>query len=343
MPVFTGHPIEIPKTPGALRVHELLSIFEQANKAWDTYVKFLALGYSSAWDRVNDVLGDIWKEIEESEARAMFVLSILTAGVGGGLVGGVASGVLTNTVQAAEKGFFKVAANSSATNAASDAASQAAGSVTSFFLSHGGGQAFNSPGPKPLNYYLNLSGNLDLLFAKFRELAQDLINDLDSGKIPQKDGEEFYQYFVRLSCIRAFPSERDIESRRQSRAFEREASLCLWITWGSERDFKWWNEAWSAVRNPRLRDAGRILNDMVDIPRWDPILEEISNIEPHLINFIQTSVGRKTHIDLRKLKAVGLFSTIRSAQALSFYFCKYKQPTADGARELLTRMNDLPS
>lgn len=88
MPPFTGHPTEKPKTPGALRVYELLQIFVDASSAWDNFVTYLARGYGRAWDRQNEVLGDIRKKIEDNEARAMFILSILTAGVGGGLVGG---------------------------------------------------------------------------------------------------------------------------------------------------------------------------------------------------------------------------------------------------------------
>ncbi len=190
-----------------------------------------------------------------------------------------------------------------------------------------------------MDYYQSLIGNIGLLFQKFRELVQDVIDGLDSGESPQQDGERFYRYFTGLSCIRSFPSTNDI----QSRAFEREASLCLWITWGAERNFKYWNEVWNAVKNPRLRDSPRWLDYLIDIPRWDPILVEISNIEPHLENFITTTVYGETHIDLLKLKYVGLFSTIRSAQALSGYFRKHKQPTIEGAKELLTTINDLPT
>jgi hypothetical protein len=65
MPDLTGRPIDEPKTPGAHRVWELISIFGQAQGAWNGLAETAALGHAAAWKKQNDVLDKIKNDIEE--------------------------------------------------------------------------------------------------------------------------------------------------------------------------------------------------------------------------------------------------------------------------------------
>ena len=214
---FTGRAIEEPKSPAAHRAWQLLSIFQQAEEGWLLLVDALAEGYSSAWNRQVAVLEDIKGKIQADLDRACFILSILTAGHAGGLIGGIASGA----VRTMKDGSFKEAFNKNfVTNAASDAASQLGGSAVSYFQSHGS-NPFASPGIEPSTYSATMQKNVRLLFAGFHDHLAEIVDDLESGKSPAEDGEQWYQYYRSASCIQPFPSKADVNGYD----FERDASL----------------------------------------------------------------------------------------------------------------------
>jgi len=357
---FTGRAIEEPKNPAAHRAWQLLSIFQQAEEGWLLLVDALAEGYSSAWYRQVAVLDGIKAKIQADRDRACFILSILTAGVAGGLLGGIASGAVDNMES---KSFKQIFAKNFLTNAASDGASQFGGSAVSYFQSSGS-TAFASPGIEPSTYSATMQKNVRLLFAGFHDHVADIVDDLDSGKAPAQDGEQWYQYYRSSPPIQSFPSAKGVNDHD----FERDASLCLWIAWGAERDFPYWNEAWRSVENPPS-SVGTVLGlgsreDIKyqgykdDIANWDPIMAEIRQIDPTLEMRVKRSINyrfptgnfvysttitkRETHIDLRTLKTLGFHSRIRSAQALSGALAGPPLMTPENARRLMLNMTEIP-
>ena len=352
---FTGRAIEEPKGPAAHRAWQLLSIFQQAEEGWLLLVDALAEGYSSAWNRQVAVLDDIKAKIQADRDRACFILSILTAGVAGGLLGGIASGAVRKI---GDSSFSTVFAKNFLTNAASDGASQFGGSAVSYFQSHGS-NPFASPGIEPSTYSATMQKNVRLLFAAFHDHVADIVDDLESGKALAEDGEQSYQYYRSLPCIQSFPSAKDVSNYD----FERDASLCLWIAWGAERDFSYWNEAWRTIEHPpawfrgmrmEIDNSPQAFNYdhyLRDIENWDPITAEIRRIDPTLemrikrtANFMRSwrTPGRETHIDLRTLKGLGFYSRIRSAQAMSGYLTAAPPMTPESARRLMLNMSDIP-
>ena len=334
MAPLTGHPIERPGTPqtGALRVHELLEVFDQAQKAWSNLMHEVAAGYASAWSDQNTVLDGVKNDLQKDQDRAMFVLSILTAGFAGGLLGGIASGALKNMK---EPSRFATFAKNFATNAASDAASQFGGSAVSFFQSHPG-NPFKSPGVEPSQFAETMQGNVGLFFQSLTEQIGSVISDFGSGKYREDDGEQWYQWYMGKPLVKTFPSTNDIRSGN----YETEASLCLWLTWGAERDIPYWNKAWDTVQGRRGRNPFDLAMYVSDIKRWDTVIEaQIKGIEPHLVNFIQSTFEGDAYVDLRKLKTAGTFSSIQSAQTLSRHFSMGKgAKSLDAATELLQGM-----
>ena len=350
---FTGRAIEEPKTAAAHRAWQLLSIFQQAEEGWLLLVDALAEGYSSAWNRQTSVLGDIKAKIQADRDRACFILSILTAGVGGGLLGGIASGAVRNM---ADKTFLRSFSKNFITNAASDGASQFGGSAVSYFQSHGN-NPFSSPGVEPSTYSATMQKNVRLFFAGLHDHVADIVDDLDSGQAPAQDGEQWYQHYRNLPCIKSFPSAGDVNGHD----FVKEASLCLWIAWGAERDIPYWNKAWKSLDNPPMMagayfaatntDALMYRSYLNDAANWDPILDEIRALDPSLEMRIKRSIAvkdfsglerKQTHIDLRTLKTLGIYSRIRSAQVMSGYLSVLQPMTPDGAKNLMLTMNDLP-
>lgn len=357
---FTGRAIEEPKSPAAHRAWQLLSIFQQAEEGWLLLVDALAEGYSSAWNRQVAVLDDIKAKIQADRDRACFILSILTAGVAGGLLGGVASGAVRTM---GDKTFKEAFIKNFLTNAASDGASQFGGSAVSYFQSHGG-NPFASPGIEPSTYSATMQKNVRLLFAGFHDHLADIVDDLESGKAPAQDGEQWYQYYRSSPLIQSFPSAADVNRYD----FERDASLCLWIAWGAQRDFAYWNEAWRAIEDPPdfgdsvrgnyLMKQIKIDGYRSDMSNWDPILAEIRQIDPTLemrvkrsanvtfptgnLVFSTTITKRETHIDLRTLKSLGFYSRIKSAQVMSGYLAGAPLMTPEGARRLMLTMTDIP-
>lgn len=356
---YTGHAIEEPKNPAAHRAWQLLSIFQQAEEGWLLLVSSLAAGYSSAWNRQISVLDDIKAKLQADNDRACFILSILTAGIAGGLIGGIASGAIRNVSTKTFKGAF---INGFVTNSASDGASQFGGSAVSYFQSHGS-NPFVSPGIQPSTYSATMEKNVRLFFVGLHDHIADIIDDIESGKSPAQDGEQWYQYYRNASFIKSFPSAGDV-SRYD---FERDASLCLWIAWGAERDFAYWNKAWNFVDNPPSDASGGIyinplkmeyMKYLSDIPRWDPIIDEIREIDPTLEMRVKRGLEDdlyiphrpghvdasrlKAHIDVRTLKTLGIYSRIRSAQTLSGYLMSSLPMKPEHAGNLLMNMTDVP-
>lgn len=340
---YTGHPIEKPKTPAAERVWELLSIFQQAEDGWLTLVDAIAEGYSSAWYDQDKVLKDIAAQIQKDRDRACFVVSILTAGVAGGLLGGVASGAFR---LGKDPSLLDILKQSFLTNAASDGASQFGGSAVSYFQSHGS-DVFSSPGTEPSTYSAMMQKNVRLFFATLHDHVAGIVRDLESGTMAAGWGEKWYQCYTTLPCIENYPSAADIAGHD----FEKEAGLCLWIAWGAERDLAYWNKAWQTVSNsPRAGIYGASIEYMKylnDISRWDPIIDAIGDIDPQLELQLTRSVvfsgTRQTHLDVRALKNLGIHSKIRSAQAMSAAVAAQGPLNAASARSFLKTMNDLPS
>jgi hypothetical protein len=262
-----------------------------------------------------------------------------------------------------DSSFSHVFAKNFLTNAASDGASQFGGSAVSYFQSHGG-NAFASPGIEPSTYSATMQKNVRLLFTGFHDHVADIVDDLQSGKALPQDGEQSYQYYRSLPCIQSFPSAKDVDAYD----FERDASLCLWIAWGAQRDFNYWNGAWRTIDNPPWNwsqyGTGRFSiypdfspqtskydKTVYDIENWDPIMAEIREIDPTLemrvkrtANFFRTMrpPARETHIDLRTLKTLGFFSRIRSAQAMSGYLAGSPTMTPESAARLMLNMTDIP-
>jgi hypothetical protein len=356
---FTGRAIEEPKSPAAHRAWQLLSIFRQAEEGWLLLVDALAAGYSSAWYRQVAVLDDIKAKIQADRDRACFILSILTAGIAGGLLGGIASGAVRRM---GDSSFSAAFAKNFLTNAASDGASQFGGSAVSYFQSNGS-NPFASPGIEPSTYSATMQKNVRLLFAGFHDHVADIVDDLESGKAPVQDGEQWYQFYRSSPLIQSFPSAKDVGNYD----FERDASLCLWIAWGAERDFNYWNEAWRTIDNPPrglfgMYPVGAPEQNKYDvyrndIPNWDPIVAEIREIDPTLemrvkrsANFLYPSLNliipttitkRETHIDLRTLRSLGFHSRIRSAQLMSGSLA-VPLMTPENARRQMLNVTDIP-
>ena len=182
-----------------------------------------------------------------------------------------------------------------------------------------------------------MQGNVGLFFQSLTEQIGDTIKAFQSGTYREDDGEQWYQWYMGKPLVNTFPSTNDIRSGN----YETEASLCLWLTWGAERDMPYWNRAWDTVQG-RRRGASlpELMTYVSDIKRWDPVIEaQIKGIEPHLVNFIQSTFKGDAYIDLRKLKNAGTFSSIQSAQTLSRHFSMGKGAKADAAAELLQGMS----
>ena len=322
---------------------ELLSILGQAQRGWEAFASRVGSGYAAAWNQQNDVLKGIADEIQHDRDRDTFILSVVTAGLAGGLLGGAASGAFKSTSEVVQ-GF--------ATNAASDAASQFGGSAVSYFQSHGN-NPFKPAGIDPTQYSETMKGNIGVFFLSLQEAIGDIVRDIESGKSPQADGEWWYGVYKRKFGIESFPSTSDLNSHD----FQGEASLCLWIQWGAQRNFQYWDRAWASVQRPKptnlpfalnpasMEDCTRYFGYLNDIKKMDRILDEMDNIDPTLTTHLKsTAAGPEAHIDLRKLKNVGTFSDFRSAQVLSKYFAAPNRPTgAEDLKRLLLTMNEMPS
>jgi hypothetical protein len=345
---FTGHPIEKPKTPDALRVFELISLYQQARNGWEDLVSALADGYSAAWHEQDEVLKGISAQIQQDHERACCVLSLLTAGVAGGLLGGLASGVFRN--MASDQTFLKTFQQGFLTNATSDGASQFGGSAVSYFQSHGS-NSFASPGIDPTTYAEKMRRNVGLFFGVLHDFIAIIIRDLESGKLPPGCGEQFYQTYKALPYVDPCPSPDDITDHD----FKNEAGLCLWIAWGAERNLSYWNNAWQAVTSaPRLSVPGAVTSGaagsyakyLIDISRWDPIIKALVAIDPQLEPQVKRSLviggKRQDHIDVRTLKNLGIHSKIPSAQVMSAALAAQRPLNAATARSYLETMNDLP-
>src|SRR5258708_5590192 len=81
--------------------------------------------------------------------------------------------------------------------------------LLSIFQPHGS-NPFASPGIAPSTYSATMQKNVRLLFAGFHDHVADIVDDLESGKALAENGEQSYQYYRSLPCIKSFPSAKDV-------------------------------------------------------------------------------------------------------------------------------------
>ena len=175
-----------------------------------------------------------------------------------------------------------------------DAASQIGGTALGYVQEKLARSAFAPPGPKPVNFYLAMQTNVNVFFTGWEETVQRVQKEMLIGKIPVSRAERWYRFFLNLPSIHTFPAKQDFEGD-----FKKEASLCLWIAWGAERDFPYWDKAWMAADQGLLNgpatvtlgfydDAKATRHELSresyeDILRWDSLKSVISEINPDLV------------------------------------------------------------
>ncbi len=353
------HPIEVPENnPAAQKVYKLVNIFSQAMEAWLGLVDTIAHGYGVAYHKQQDLLAGIKFKVDAEINRQNFVEAIVAAGISGGVLGAVVGGMFNNAdgiIRQDQKSAEGIRDLFSAM--ADDAASQAGGSAFDYLKAINTKNAFKSPGEDPTDYWSGMRANVAAIFSILHESIGKIIKDILAGKLPASAGDRWYKYFSNIWFIKNFPA-----LGRLNRDFEKEASLCLWIAWGAERDFWYWDTAWDiaqhvayysegAVNRTDPQGRGHEFNVWAvnhDIDRWDPILKEIARIEPTLAGFAASfSPGCSTgevyywprtgygfHTDVRQLVLLGLFSKNESAQAMSKYFERYGRHIGPDAARL---------
>ena len=342
------HPIDEPENnPAAMKVYKLVNIFSQAQGAWLGLVDAIGHGYGVAYHNQQDVLAQIRFKLIAEINRRNFVEAIVAAGISGGMLGVLVGGMLNNADEIRD--LFSAMAD--------DAASQFGGTAFDYFKTNNNKTPFQSPGEDPTDYWSGMRANVSAIFSILHETIGKIIRDILTGKLPASAGESWFKYFSNVFFIKNFPA-----LGRINRDFEKEASLCLWIAWGAERDFWYWDTAWdlarhwgrdSVITRYPVDPAGQMHHYTEweiydDIERWDPILAEIVRIDGTLAVFVQgfvpgwnehivsgyPNVRSGFHIDVRKLVELGLFSKMESAQAMSKYFARYGRHIGPDATKL---------
>jgi hypothetical protein len=315
-----GTPIEKPKTPGALRVYDLLDIFTRARLDWGTYAFAIGAAYADEWNAQKDCLSGIRADLLLELERANFVMSIVTAGIAGGSVGWAMSGgfIKTAEVENVLGKFGAEVAKGLGSEAAKKTASMA------FSKAKVSGERFEPAGTNTTAFSNNMQTNVGVFFMGLERGIAELIRDLESRGAPYAEGDGYYQAFLKLTAISSTPDDRDINDVK-IKQFHRDLGLSLWIAWGAARDFSYWNKKWQIV-DPVLNPHGTgSYTAGQEIVRWDPILDEIRRLDATLVPFVTSSgmigfSGWDPHLDIRKLKSMGEHTRIDSLKTLSRYF-----------------------
>ena len=317
---YQGRPIEEPKTKGAHRVWDLVSIFQQAEDGWRGLAFAMGEGYSSAWHEQMRLLTDVKESIQHDIEQANFILGILTAGVAGGLMGPImAGGIAKLGLEEAKKSLVSSVITGLGTEGAKRTATRYLNESVSF-----GRDAFSPAGPDPTTYGDRMQKNVSALFMMLRRVIAGIIKELEDGNRPLAEGEEYYQGFKKHPAVATFPDDRDVSGDD----FETNASLALWITWGARRDFPYWDRIWiAATKNPKnsfetMAKAGA----MHEISRFDEIYLELGKLTPAGLYATGVRLDGDWHLDVRKLKDLGRFTQDDSLNAMSVYFDRPHKP-----------------
>ena len=346
---MTYHPIEEPKhNPAAHRVWELVSLFQQAERAWVGLAWHIGKGYSDARDQQKGVLDNLHLELLAEINRSIFVLSIFTSGICGGLLGSIMGAAVRQIGDISKNTFAREFASATV----DDAASQFGGTALDYLKKNGGNPGFEPPGGEhPLSYIAGMQSNISDFFTSLYKTIKQVILDIQSGKLRASEGERWYHYFSNAPFIHELP-----DPAVEHRDYQKEASLCLWIAWGAERDMGYWTGAWAEafLQKPNSwvhtgYDQGveytnpdgtyrfyNLYSVYDDIKRWDPIIQEIATVDRKLVTFVTSYLPRVYieypffsewpegyHLDVRRLMPLGFFSKIESAKAMSSYYMRY--------------------
>jgi hypothetical protein len=319
---YHGRPIEKPKTPGALRVWELDSIFGDAEAAWRGLAHAMGKGYSLAWGKQQTLLNAVKESIQHDIERANFILGILTAGVAGGLMGPIMTGAFA-VAKGVEQSLARKMTASLVTSLTSEGAKRTATRYLNESVSFGK-DAFSPVGPDPTTYGEGMQENVSTLFMMLRRVIAGIIKELEDGNRPLADGEEYYRGFMNHPAVAAFPDDRDIDDDE----IEKNAGLALWITWGSRRDFPYWDKIWIAATRQSDNQYIIMLREAAihEIARFDDILVEIARLSGAALVAAAVRLDGDWHLDIRKLKDLGKYTQDDSLKAMSEYFDRPHKP-----------------
>lgn len=220
-------------------VVDLMSKISTATTQWQRFAHALGGAYSWAWHTQGTVLKQVRENLEarakQQEAEAMFMLSLLTMGLGGPLAGACVRKVLGTAGEAVSEEFVK-----DMVDKAKDKAVEFAKSKEEAFtkkLYHPPAEEALSPaGVEPLQYQDAMLEGIEFRSATLQKLNQALITQISIGQ-PLDNLPEVYKTIVTSPFVANPPG---MHIRKED--LQVKALLALWLSWGWGRDVAYWRK-----------------------------------------------------------------------------------------------------
>jgi len=352
-----------PRRPGSVAVespasgplHMLQSELLSAKAAWEQLGVRIAKGYTTAYGKHVQTLAAVKRKRDNMEASKeatadglIFVFSIVTVGLAGGIVGGLMGPWIKKQSESTAHFVFKEAIRGLAQQAAKDL-TKAGDEKLKKLASVATDDPYTTNSPKEIAVDQDIRDRIGSAFGPVLEGIDAMIDEANRVGARAAAGQDILNNF-RQACplITDKPAQDDIPSEH---TVATAAELAIWVVWANERDWNQWTPRYNAmdaaarqtVVNGRLaypKDKGffenafvfansEIEDALVISPIDDRLLElgkwqDVKNTSI-IIFGPRKDVTTVTYTDLRKLKALVLNDSslpFRKMSGLSFQWDK---------------------
>ena len=329
-------------SPASLHLHYLQSELLDARTIWEQLATQVALGYTDALDMQEKTLQDMKKAIQRDAFSpeltievVMFVLSVTSVGLAGGVVGGLIAPWVRKAGDEVAKIVYRTAVSGVAQQAAKVLVNQGATKLDKYLSSNsyqnGRDDPFKPVGPRELLVDLRLRARIASAFGPIQEAVDTMIAAANDKSANDLTGQAILNGF-RQNCplLTDAPEQSEIPSEDDA---ERAAELALWVAWANERDWSWWNEQykwldpnlWASVRRSGSEADFNAMVTQYSLSKkyaleMDPVgkrmvyLGKWADVMTVADPYFKDMYGSFAFTDLRKLRALRLTTPISRSE-----------------------------
>jgi hypothetical protein len=308
------------ESPASGPLHNLLTELLAAKNSWEQLGIKIAKGYRTAYGVHAKTLKDMETAKKDflSNDALIFVMSILSVGVAGGIVGSLVAPWVEKAGTQVAKKVFRASVVAGVGTQAMQTITDAG--VKKLWAVDVPAEPYKPVVPETIAVDLEIRDRIASAFGPILDAVKAMIASANQIQAPVDVGQIILNNF-RMSCplLTDEPEQEDMPSDKQASDW---AELAMWVAWANERDWIFWNEVYKAMDvgwqramhglNPNdsvtaatyAHDMDPVGNRLAMLGKWVPTLSVVRYYKPS--TNVEDSGENILYTDLRKVRALRL-------------------------------------
>jgi hypothetical protein len=299
-------------TDKAQGLTKLLTDIGKAEDAWEEYADEVTADYAWAWDHQGSVLRDVHDRVltrlKAEEESAVFVLNLLTVGVGGKLAGTCVKKIIGSTLE--EEAVKKMA------EFATDKIKEPIKTGNEWIAKHLGSEPsedpFKPPGVSPTEYGARLQKGIH---SRAKVLKTILSDGLSGPNVSVQGVQKLAEIIYNSEFMR------DLPPALGEGQLKVPALLGLWLSWAWERDEGYWQ-----MRSGDLMSYGKNIAEALD---FEPVRQDLKKygVPVQQMSHYAMIVGNRRTDDLSVIDMYAFIQWANSMDVVNVLFRGTNAPT----------------